>query len=231
MELPAPLLDAHLALRGTPLPEGLASRLRSYHAFVRSELEPVTFEVDRRARPYLAHHDLLGGDPEEVVLNPAHRTALGKIYASGLATGAVAGRHPWSESFALGFLTTDVGCFCSATVTMATAFSLAKYGSEELRTRFLPALLAQGGAAQGATWATEAQGGSDLGANRTTARRVEGERFHLTGEKYCCSNVGAAYAVVTARPEGAPEGPRGVRLFLAPARRENGGKNWRVRRL
>ncbi|MDE1819602.1 MAG: acyl-CoA dehydrogenase family protein [Euryarchaeota archaeon] len=232
MALPFPLLDAHLVFRGTPLPAQPRERLERYAKFVSSELEPVTFEVDRRARPYLAHHDTLGGDPEEVVLNPAHRAALSKIYASGLSTGAVEGRHPWWETFALGYLTTDVGCFCSATVTMATAFSLAKYGSEELKARFLPALLEGGGARQGATWATEAQGGSDLGANRARAVPAGSDgKYTITGEKYFCSNVGASYAVVTARPEGAPEGPKGIRLFFAPSRREDGRPNWRIRRL
>jgi acyl-CoA dehydrogenase len=37
--------------------------------------------------------------------------------------------------------------------------------------------------------------------------------------------------VITARPEGAPEGPRGIRLYFVPSRREDGTKNWRVRRL
>lgn len=231
MTLPEALEAAHLAHRGSPVPADVRDRWDRYAEFVSQELEPIAFEVDRRARPYLAHHDTLGGDPEEVVLNRAHRTALRKVYASGLATGPVEGRHPWWESFGLGYLTTDVGTFCSATVTMATAFSLAKFGTTELQERFLVPLLENGGDRQGATWATEAQGGSDLGANLTKARPAGPGRFELTGEKYFCSNVGASCAVVTARPDGAPAGPRGVRLFFVPARREKGGANWRVRRL
>lgn len=213
------------------MPVSDAQSLESYSHFVRDELEPVAFEVDRRARPYLAHHDSLGGDPEEVVLNPAFRTALRKVFASGLATGALEGRHPWWRTFALGYLTTDVGAFCSATVTMATAFSLAKFGSDDLRDRFLSPLLEDGGSSGGATWGTEAHGGSDLGANRTTAVPSSGGRFLLTGEKYFCSNVGASCAVVTARPAGAPDGPKGLRLFLVPSQKEDGSANWRVRRL
>lgn len=231
MPLPTALLDAHLAHRGVPLPADEVAGLGSYAEFVRTELEPTAFEVDRRARPYLAHHDLLGGDPEEVVLNPAFLAAREKVYASGLATGPVEGRHPWWRSFALGYLTTDVGAFCSATVTMGTAFSLAKFGSEELKARFLPSLLERGGVRGGATWGTEAQGGSDLGANRTRAVPGRDGRALLSGEKYFCSNVGAEFAVVTARPEGASEGARGIRLYFVPALREDGRPNWRIRRL
>ncbi len=52
---------------------------------------------------------------------------------------------------------------------------------------------------------TEIGGGSDLGTHvHTQAHRAEGELWHLSGEKYFASNVGADVAVVAARPEGAP---------------------------
>lgn len=73
-------------------------------------------------------------------------------------------------------------------------------------------------------------GGSDLGANRTLARR-EGEAYRLySGDKYFASGAGLAdYALVTARPEGAPEGPKGLGLFLLPREME-GRLNFTVRR-
>src|SRR6185369_8294016 len=36
----------------------------------------------------------------------------------------------------------------------------------------------------------------------------------LSGEKYFCSNADADAVLVTARPDGAPEGIRGIRTFL-----------------
>lgn len=231
MPLPAPLRDAlHLFGGAHVRPETLA-HLESYEEFVRNELDPVAYEVDRRNQPYLQVHDTLGGDIDKVVLGADHREVLRKMYASGIATGAVEGKHPWWHSFALGYLTTDVGFFCSATVTMATVFSVAKYGSEETKKKFMPLLLEGGAIRQGATWATEAQGGSDLGSNTTRAVPAEGGRFQLTGEKYFCSNAGAEFAVATARTDGSPKGARGIRLFLVPTRRSNGAANFRIRRL
>jgi alkylation response protein AidB-like acyl-CoA dehydrogenase len=84
---------------------------------------------------------------------------------------------------------------------------------------------------QGATWMTEIGGGSDLGAYVETVARPRGDHWSLSGEKYFASNVGAELAVVAARPEGAREGVRGLALFLVPQRRENGGRNYLVRRL
>ena len=79
---------------------------------------------------------------------------------------------------------------------------------------------------------TETQGGSDLGANQTVARQV-GEAWRLDGEdKYFASNAGLAdLAIVTARPQGAPPGPKGIALFLVPRLDGDGRLNFHVRRL
>jgi acyl-CoA dehydrogenase len=88
------------------------------------------------------------------------------------------------------------------------------------------------GGAWGATWMTEIQGGSDLGANATVARR-DGERWLLSsGDKYFASGAGLAdVAIATARPEDAPAGPKGLALFLVPRLRRDGSLNFTVRRL
>ncbi|NIQ57711.1 MAG: acyl-CoA dehydrogenase, partial [Gammaproteobacteria bacterium] len=74
----------------------------------------------------------------------------------------------------------------------------------------------------GAQFVTEIQGGSDVPANDMTAV-PDGEIYRLHGQKWFCSNINADYFVVTARPQGAPEGGRGVALFLVPAYPEGGG--------
>jgi alkylation response protein AidB-like acyl-CoA dehydrogenase len=57
------------------------------------------------------------------------------------------------------------------------------------------------------------------------AWRLEGQ------EKYFASNAGLAdLALVTARPEGAPPGPKGLALFLVPRLREDRSLNYLVRR-
>src|SRR5216684_4195053 len=126
----------------------------------------------------------------------------------------------------------DPGICCPYTVSLGTAVPLAKYGSAELQTRFLPQLSRKDDSVwQGATWMTEIKGGSDLGAAVETIARPAGDGWRLSGEKYFTSNAGAELAVVAARPEGASAGVRGLALFLVPRFRKDGELNYFVRRL
>lgn len=78
---------------------------------------------------------------------------------------------------------------------------------------------------------TEVQGGSDLGANTTTAR-FDGEVWRIRGDKYFSSGAGLTdLALVTARPEGAAAGPKGLALFLVPRLNRQGDLNYHIRRL
>ena len=99
---------------------------------------------------------------------------------------------------------------------------------------FLPHVCATGDMElfEGATFLTERQGGSDVGANVVKAV-ADGENYRLYGEKYFASNVGmCGVAMVLARMEGAAEGSRGLSLFAVPWRKEDGSLNGiQIRRL
>jgi alkylation response protein AidB-like acyl-CoA dehydrogenase len=70
---------------------------------------------------------------------------------------------------------------------------------------------------EGAMFLTEKQGGSDVGANETTAVATdEPGVYQLTGEKWFCSNIDAEGTLVLARREDAPAGTAGLSLFLVP---------------
>src|SRR4029453_19605588 len=104
---------------------------------------------------------------------------------------------------------------------MSPAVPLSKYGTDAVREKFLPPMLRRDDDVwQGATWMTEARGGSDLGQNVETTARYDGERWSLTGDKFFASNAGAELAVVAARPADAPAGVRSLALFLVPKFRE-----------
>jgi alkylation response protein AidB-like acyl-CoA dehydrogenase len=72
-----------------------------------------------------------------------------------------------------------------------------------------------------------------VGANALVARPAPGgEHFTLHGEKWFCSNATADLFLMTARPEGASAGTRGLGLFLVPRRLEDGSLNhFKLRRL
>ena len=91
---------------------------------------------------------------------------------------------------------------------------IARFGSEELKRRFLPPLAT--GEVLGGFGLTEPGSGSDAAAMRTTARR-DGDEWVLDGEKAWITNAGVgAYFVVIAKtaPE---EGHRGISAFVVPA--------------
>jgi alkylation response protein AidB-like acyl-CoA dehydrogenase len=66
----------------------------------------------------------------------------------------------------------------------------------------------------GAMFLTEKIGGSDVGANETIARQGSLGSWSVTGEKWFCSNVDADAILVTARPEGAATGTKGLKTWL-----------------
>ncbi|MBX5464245.1 MAG: acyl-CoA dehydrogenase family protein [Clostridia bacterium] len=192
------------------------------------EAYQVGYHVDQEAPPVLVQHDLDGNRVDRARLSPAQEALLPKL-APLMAPPYRGGS--WHHHYALGYLLADPGLYCILTITQQVAYAIHKYAPEE--GAWKERLLA--GEAWGATWMTEIQGGSDLGANRTVARPAgDGGRLWLLsgGDKYFASGAGLAdVALVTARPEGAPEGPKGLALFLVPRLRRDGSLNFHVRRL
>lgn len=204
---------------------GHAVELETFGALVGREAYEVAYHVDHDAPPVLIQHDLDGNRVDRVRLSPAERSLLERL-APMMRPPFEGGS--WHHHFAQGYLLADPGLYCILTITLQTAYALHKYAPEH--TDLEASLLAL--EAFGATWMTETQGGSDLGANRTVARRdTGGWRLH-GGDKYFASGAGLAdVAVVTARPDGAPAGPKGLALFLVPRLTASGNLNFRVRRL
>jgi acyl-CoA dehydrogenase len=116
-------------------------------------------------------------------------------------------------SFMIGYLfaMAEMGLYCPLCMTDGVAQVLTRRGTPEQIARVVPHLASTdlGELWTGGMFLTERAGGSDVGANQTVAR--DGR---LTGEKWFCSNADADAVLVTARPEGAPEGIRGIRTYL-----------------
>jgi acyl-CoA dehydrogenase len=129
---------------------------------------------------------------------------------------------------------TEPGFYCPVTLTMATALLLDKYASVEVKEKFLDRVVSTGEVElfEGATFLTERQGGSDVGAN-TVRAFVQDDGYELYGEKYFASNSGmCGIAMVLARIEGSGSGMKGMTLFTVPWRKKNGSLNGiHVRRL
>lgn len=225
------------------LRNGLAPDLFSYaHKALSQFGEQVANEIDERARhtdregePRLLKYSRFGDDVSEVWVNEGYKKTVKETYGTGIV-GYVHKKIPeigrkgnYMYSFAQGYVLSqsEAGFYCPVTLTMATAFLLEHYADDALRDRFLPHVIATGDVElyEGATFLTERQGGSDVGAN--VVRAVdEGSHFKLYGEKYFASNAGmSGVAMVLARIEGAQEGSKGLTLFAVPWRRDDGSLN------
>lgn len=201
-------------------------------AFAGTELSEVADYVDKVAHPRLLTWTVDGERVDDVWLDAAERRVLERLTKEfGVSRPPYRGGS-WFDHFAAIYLVSDPGIACILTVTNQTAYALHKYGNAAQRS-LVPALIGETPDPKfGATWFTELQGGSDLGANRVEARETEGG-WRISGDtKYFASNVGLAdYALVSARPRGAPPGAKGLGLFLVPKIDAKGRRNFTVRRL
>ena len=201
-------------------------------AFAGAELSEVADYVDKVAHPRLITWTVNGERVDDVWLDGAERRVLERLTREfGVSRPPYRGGS-WFDHFAAIYLVSDPGIACILTVTNQTAYALEKYGSAAQRA-LVPALIGETADPKfGATWFTELQGGSDLGANRVEAREVEGG-WRISGDtKYFASNAGLAdYALVSARPPGAPPGAKGLGLFLVPKIDARGRRNFTIRRL
>jgi acyl-CoA dehydrogenase len=104
-------------------------------------------------------------------------------------------------------------------LTMAAIDSLAAFGSEELRQAYLPKLIS--GEWMGTMQLTEPQAGSDVGALRTRAMRAADGSYRITGAKIFITYgehdlTNNIIHFVLAHVAGAPDGTKGLSLFLIP---------------
>ena len=207
--------------------------LKEYEEWWNAEGISISDAVDRAGTPWLRMFDEYGSRIDEILLLPDYWKMLKKGYQAGAIW------RPFEEEslkshYLLDYVTCffDAGLGCPYIVSLSTAVPLKKYGGTALQALFLPHLLRRDRDVwQGATWITEAKGGSDIGANVETSARNAGEHWILNGEKFFASNVGAELAIVAARPEGAPRTPKGLALFLVPHYRKDGELNYLIRRL
>jgi acyl-CoA dehydrogenase len=190
-----------------------------------------------RDSPRLVTHDRFGNRIDRVDYHPAYREMEKLAYGSGMVgmkyepeLRALHGGHLQTVGFALAYLFTqgECGLVCPACMTDGVARVVDRWGTAEQKSQVIPRLAARDTARlwRGAMFLTEKQGGSDVGATATRAAQEGDGPWRIWGEKWFCSNVDAEAILTLARPEGAPEGTRGLGLFLVlrdlPDGRRNG---------
>jgi alkylation response protein AidB-like acyl-CoA dehydrogenase len=233
------ILGRHLSIEDFERAESI---LFEMGALASQKMDSLAEEANRQG-PVLVQFDKKGKRIDEVVFHPAYHELERIAYqdfaiaAGSHRDGALGwqGRIPQTVKFALGYLgmQAESGVFCPIAMTDALARVLERYASEELKSRFLPHLIALtvDDLQQGAMFLTERQGGSDVGLTTTIAKPRSGvggglqPDWELWGDKWFCSNVSADIILTLARPEGAQAGTRGLGLFLVPRTLEDGTRN------
>ena len=225
-----------LLRRSAPwLTEGDAERLDGFGGWVATAVDEQADYTNRFAPPVLETLDEDGHPRTAVRHNPLYSAAHREVYERGIVgLNHGAARRPYTLTFAMGYLLaqSDISIHCPVTLTGAVAHVLDRFAPEPVRNAYLPRLVrTDGKAVTGGTWVTEKQGGSDVGATRTAARRTN-DGIQLSGLKWFASNVDGGIALTLARPEGAADGGAGLGLYLVPARAPDGAPNrYRIRRL
>ena len=195
-----------------------------------------------RNLPVLDDFSGIGAHTARVAHHPSWNEAGRLIYGTGIM--GLYGEDTVSHRaiLSLFYLTAqagEAGHNCPLACDAGAIRSLQALGTPDQQDRFLGRLMDPDFDSNftASQFLTEVQGGSDVGSNAVRAEPVSGGRgpgsiWALHGEKWFCSNADADVFVMTARPDGAAEGTRGLGLFLVPRIKPDGTLNhFRFRRL
>lgn len=193
-------------------------------------------EVTDKHPPQLVRYDEWGNEVCRIVHHPGAIETKRDLWENGFIglRWSEEGRkygslhHVLTTGFSYLLSQAETGMLCAIGMTSSAAGIIERHAPARVRERFLPHMTTMNfdEAWDGAMFMTEIRGGSDLALSETTATWDEATgRWKLNGSKWFCSNVDAAAILTLARPEGAPDGLRGLALFLVPAFREDGSRN------
>ncbi len=211
------------------------AKLHDFGGLVGERVAPNSDVVDANP-PELVRYDRWASEINEIVHHPANLESKRLLWESGYTGGfardeAQRGRPvPGIVNAATSYLLSqaDTGLVCSLGMTSGVAGLVAAYAPADVRDSLLPGLRADDldHGVDGSMFLTERDGGSDLGRTvHCSARDLGDGRVLINGEKWFCSNIDGAAIVMLARPEGAPDGPGGLGLYLVPKFREDGSRN------
>ncbi|MBM7713746.1 alkylation response protein AidB-like acyl-CoA dehydrogenase [Bacillus thermophilus] len=215
--------------------------LEDYGALCAGSIDIRAIHSDRDGAPKLINYDKMGNEASKVWLNEGYKKSVKETYRTGVV-GYIHKEIPelgikgnYGYSYALKYLLSQAepGLACPVTLTKATAYLIDHYASEPLKSTYLPHVISTGEVElyEGATFLTERQGGSDVGANELKAVKA-GDSYLITGEKYFASNAGVCgIAMVLGRLDGTPAGTKGLSLFLIPWEENRAQGRLRIRRL
>lgn len=211
-----------------------------YKDFGKEDYETFVTEAYRFAQTVLGpineDGDKIGAKFEDgVVTVPPSFVEAYKKYTEGGWVGAIQSPEvggqglPWTIGQMIHeyFLGACVSFSLTVGLTEGVISLLSDFGTPELKSMFIPPLL--DGRATGTMCLTEAGAGSDVGANKASAKKLPNGRYAIEGTKVFITGGDHNQApniihLVLARTPDAPPGTKGLSLFVVPKYRldENG---------
>lgn len=218
-----PVLLGYLARRvPSEIRAAIEPGLARLAALSAGEMLALADEAERDP-PRLVPFDAWGRRIDRIEVSPAWK----RLHAIAAEEGIVATAYertegPWSRVHQVAKLYLYHPSSAVASCPLAMADGAARvielYGDADLRERVLPRLLSRDPATfwTSGQWMTERTGGSDVSGTSTVAipSSTDDRAFRLHGVKWFTSATTAEIALALARIEGAPEGSRGLSLFL-----------------
>lgn len=188
-------------------------------ALAAGEMLALADEAERDP-PRLVPFDAWGKRIDRIEVSPAWKRLHAIAAEEGvLATAYERREGAWSRVHQIAKLYLYHPSSAVASCPLAMADGAARvielYGDADSRERILPHLLSRDPATfwTSGQWMTERTGGSDVSGTSTVAV-PDGSGFRLHGVKWFTSATTAEIALALGRIEGAPEGSRGLSLFL-----------------
>jgi len=187
------------------------------------EIDPIARQGDEIGVSFSLNEDGSGG---QVTTAPGYKEAFNTFVEGGWCAlgGDVNYGGMGMPKIVTAFMeemlcSTDISFALYPILTAGAALSLAKHGSEELKQRYLTKLYS--GQWSASMCLTEAHAGSDLGIIQTKALpqadgsyQISGSKIFITGGEHdLTENI---IHLVLAKLPDAPDGPRGISLFLVP---------------
>ncbi|AWV88487.1 acyl-CoA dehydrogenase family protein [Bradymonas sediminis] len=217
--------------------EKLEADLERFGAQVVSAVDPLVRENNLHQNlPRLERYSGIGERVEKIAHHPTYHEAGRYIYGSGVMSAYA--EHPNAvgvlSRFYLSSYNGEAGHNCPLACTAGVIRVLQELAPDALREKYLPGFLNRDydKHLEGAQFLTEVQGGSDVGQNGTRAERQPDGSYRIWGEKWFCSNIDADVFLMSARPDGAQDGTRGLGLFFVPRELDDGTvNNFTIRRL
>lgn len=197
-------------------------------------------ELTDREPPRLEKYDRWGRDVSRIVHSASFKASKADLVRDSFASEAFDKKareagvdsRPLAAAWSYMLNQAEIGMMCVLGTGLDMVVRMAeRFAPHDVKARVAELATGSELAGETAQMFTERTGGSDLAALETTASPA-GDAWLLNGFKWFVSNADGSAYIVLAKPEGAPDGTRGVAPFLVLRERRDGTPNGvRVRRL